>query len=174
MKKGFSLIEVMIALCILMVSAMAFFRMHMVCTQARAYADCLTRATVLGSSRMLHLDSLPATAPDLTEEWHQDPVYFIRVLMQIHVEHPLRKRHGAHVAEGGHAQQAEQQHPGEQQPKEQSLVGQLPPTLTDLRRPLTWASSTTHPAGMVKASLPKFSPSWSTWTSSLSRRLPSL
>lgn len=73
MKKGFSLIEVMIALCILMVSAMAFFRMHMVCTQARAYADCLTRATVLGSSRMLHLDSLPATAPDLTEEWHQDP-----------------------------------------------------------------------------------------------------
>ena len=73
MRGGFSLVEVMIALCILMFSALAFFRMHLVCIQARAYAECHTRAAVLGSSLMMNLDSLPAAAPDLTEEWHQDP-----------------------------------------------------------------------------------------------------
>jgi prepilin-type N-terminal cleavage/methylation domain-containing protein len=73
MKKGFSLIEVMIALCILMVSAMAFFRMHHACVQARAYGECLTRAAVLGSSRMMALGSLPGAAPELSPAWHQDP-----------------------------------------------------------------------------------------------------
>lgn len=72
MRKGFSLIEVMIALCILMISALAFFRMHLVCIQARAYAESHTRASVLGSSKMAHLDSLQASAPELSLEWHRD------------------------------------------------------------------------------------------------------
>jgi len=72
-KRGFSLIEVMIALCILMISSLAFFLMHLVCIKARSYAECHTRAAVLGSSWMMHLDSMAAAAPELAEEWHQDP-----------------------------------------------------------------------------------------------------
>lgn len=72
-RKGFSLVEVMVALCLLMVSALAFFRMHVVCIQARAYGENLTRASVLGSSCMAHLGSLPSSAPELTPQWHQDP-----------------------------------------------------------------------------------------------------
>lgn len=73
MRKGFSLVEVMVALCLLTISALAFFRMHVVCVQARAYGENLTRASVLGTSWMAHLESLPSSAPELAPRWHQDP-----------------------------------------------------------------------------------------------------
>lgn len=73
MRRGFSLIEVMVALCILMVSVLAFFRMHQAGVRAGSYAECLTRATALASSEMMLLGSLPYAAPELEQAWHQDP-----------------------------------------------------------------------------------------------------
>jgi prepilin-type N-terminal cleavage/methylation domain-containing protein len=73
MRRGFSLVEVMVALCILMISSLAFFRMHQACIQARTFGELLTRAAVLGSSRMTALGLQRPDAPDLRQEWHQDP-----------------------------------------------------------------------------------------------------
>lgn len=72
-RRGFSLIEVMVALCILMVTVLALFRMHLFCTRALSYTESFTRAAVLAGSSMMRLDTLPPDAPDLDGQWHQDP-----------------------------------------------------------------------------------------------------
>lgn len=70
---GMTLIEVMIALCILMLSICAFARMHLAGVYANAYGECLTRATVLGNMKLSVLRTLPPDAAELQTRWHQDP-----------------------------------------------------------------------------------------------------
>jgi prepilin-type N-terminal cleavage/methylation domain-containing protein len=72
MRKGFTLIEVMIALCILMICIVAFARMQMVCIHAKGYGERLTRATVLGSTRLSALRTGQFTIQDLQAGWHPD------------------------------------------------------------------------------------------------------
>ncbi len=72
MRKGFTLIEVMIALCILMICIVAFAKMQMVCIHAKGYGEHLTRATVLGSSSLSALRNRQFTIEDLQAGWHLD------------------------------------------------------------------------------------------------------
>ena len=72
MRKGFTLIEVMIAMCILMICIIAFARMQMVCFHAKGYGERLTRATVLGSARLSALRNGLFTIQDLQAGWHPD------------------------------------------------------------------------------------------------------
>ncbi len=72
MRKGFTLIEVMIALCILMICIVAFARMQLVCIHAKGYGEQLTRATVLGGASLSALRSRQFTTQDLRMGWHKD------------------------------------------------------------------------------------------------------
>jgi prepilin-type N-terminal cleavage/methylation domain-containing protein len=72
MKNGFTLIEVMIALCILMICIVAFARMQLVCIHAKSCGERLTRATVLGSTGLSALRYVPFTIQGLQAGWHAD------------------------------------------------------------------------------------------------------
>ncbi len=73
MSRGFSLVEVLVALCILMASTVAIMRMHMASIRAQSYAEGLTRAAGLASAKLTDLGSLPFDSADLGQSWHQDP-----------------------------------------------------------------------------------------------------
>lgn len=72
MKRGTTLIEVMVALCILMICMAAFARMHLVCTYAKSSGEKLTRATVLGITKLGVMRNIQITEPLLHAGWHQD------------------------------------------------------------------------------------------------------
>jgi prepilin-type N-terminal cleavage/methylation domain-containing protein len=72
MRKGFTLIEVMIAMCLLMICIVAFARMQLVCIHAKGYGEHITRATVLGSTGLSALRNGQITMPDLQAGWHPD------------------------------------------------------------------------------------------------------
>ena len=72
MKKGFTLIEVLISLCILMICILAFTRMNLACIHAKAYGERLTRATVIGNTKLCALRDQSLIIEDLQEGWHQD------------------------------------------------------------------------------------------------------
>ena len=72
MKKGFTLIEVLISLCILMICILAFTKMNLACIHAKAYGERLTRATVLGNTKLCALRAQSLTLSDFHEGWHQD------------------------------------------------------------------------------------------------------
>jgi prepilin-type N-terminal cleavage/methylation domain-containing protein len=72
MRRGFTLIEVMIALLILMICIVAFAKMQLVCIHAKGYGERLTRATVLGSSTLSILRNGRFTIQDLRGGWHSD------------------------------------------------------------------------------------------------------
>jgi prepilin-type N-terminal cleavage/methylation domain-containing protein len=72
MKKGFTLIEVMIAMCILMICIVAFTKMQLVCIHAKGYGERLTRATILGSAGLSSLRNGQFTMQDLKAGWHPD------------------------------------------------------------------------------------------------------
>jgi len=72
MKQGFSLIEVMVALCILMICMAALSKMHLICVQSGAYGERITRATLLGNSMIQTLRNRPLYAEELKPGWHQD------------------------------------------------------------------------------------------------------
>lgn len=73
MNRGFSLVEVLVALCILMASTVAIMRMHMASIRAQSYAEGLTRAAGLASAKLTDLGGLPYDSADLGQAWHQDP-----------------------------------------------------------------------------------------------------
>ena len=52
MKDGFSLIEVMIALLIILISLASIVKIYMVCLHSSSYADNLTYATTLANSKL--------------------------------------------------------------------------------------------------------------------------
>ncbi|MDT8272286.1 MAG: prepilin-type N-terminal cleavage/methylation domain-containing protein [Desulfomonilia bacterium] len=73
MNKGFSFIEVMVALCIIMVFSLALFQMYALCMRSSSQSESQTRAALLCNAQMLWLESLDPAHPDLAPAWHQDP-----------------------------------------------------------------------------------------------------
>ncbi|MGC9325543.1 MAG: type IV pilus modification PilV family protein [Desulfomonilia bacterium] len=73
MKNGFTLIEVMVALIVIMIFSLALFQMFTICVRSSTYAECQTYATVLGSEKILWLEGVSMDDPDLDPAWHQDP-----------------------------------------------------------------------------------------------------
>ena len=74
MKKGFTLIEVMVALVMVMVCVLAVAKLSVLAVQSKAYGEHLTRATMLGQAGILSLQALKETSPEILEGWHQDPL----------------------------------------------------------------------------------------------------
>jgi hypothetical protein len=69
---GFTLVEVMISLCLVMLCVFSVSKLSVLVFQSKSYGECLTRATVLGNSRLIYLRCQPLTAPELKKDWHQD------------------------------------------------------------------------------------------------------
>ncbi|SPD76286.1 putative PilV [uncultured Desulfobacterium sp.] len=67
---GFTLVEIMIAVCIFSVGLLAIASMQMSGTQGTARARCNTEATVWASDRVEKLISLPYDHADLTNGAH--------------------------------------------------------------------------------------------------------
>jgi Tfp pilus assembly protein PilV len=72
MKKGFTLMEVMISLCIVMICVVTLSKLMILAFRSKSYSECLTHAVVLGHSKLVSLESMPITSPDLSKSWHQD------------------------------------------------------------------------------------------------------
>jgi prepilin-type N-terminal cleavage/methylation domain-containing protein len=73
MKRGFGLVEVMVALVVIAIFIVAVTRMYMASTRVSAYADNLTYASALGHTKLLFLKALPYDARELDAGWHRDP-----------------------------------------------------------------------------------------------------
>lgn len=73
MKRGFGLVEVLIALMILTVVMVAVTRMYIASSRANTYAENLTYAAALGHSRLISLKALAYDAPELHTGWHRAP-----------------------------------------------------------------------------------------------------
>jgi prepilin-type N-terminal cleavage/methylation domain-containing protein len=73
-KKGFTLIEVMLSLCIIMFFVLAVSRLSILAIHSKSYGENITHATVLGHIKLVSLRSLPFTCQDLRQDWHQDPL----------------------------------------------------------------------------------------------------
>jgi prepilin-type N-terminal cleavage/methylation domain-containing protein len=78
MRKGFTLIEVMIALCIIMICVLTTSKLSLISFQSKSYGEHLTNATILGNSRLDFLQRLPMNSPELRKSWHRDPMNPIR------------------------------------------------------------------------------------------------
>jgi len=74
MGRGFSLIEVMVALFIIAISITAVTRMYVASLDASAYSDSLTLATILCQTKLHSLELSPYDTPDLSCSWHKDPL----------------------------------------------------------------------------------------------------
>jgi len=72
-KSGFGIIEVMIALAMLMVCALAAFRTIQVCMHAAHYSETMSRAAVLCRTQAASLWAEPQASPALSPGWHKDP-----------------------------------------------------------------------------------------------------
>jgi len=72
MKRGFGLVEVMVALAIIAVVLSAATRLYVVSIGTGAYADGLTYAASLAHSRLQILKSLDFEDPALKPGWHTD------------------------------------------------------------------------------------------------------
>lgn len=72
MRRGFTIIEVMIALCMLMLCIVASLKMCVMCNQAMSYGERLTRATMMASTMLQKLRNRPYTVEDLKPGWHAD------------------------------------------------------------------------------------------------------
>jgi len=73
MNRGFSLLEVMITLVVIMLVFVATARISVVTAQSGRYSEALTAASVLGHTTLVRLKGLPCDSSDLESGWHQDP-----------------------------------------------------------------------------------------------------
>ncbi len=71
--KGFSLIEVLVALFVIMVFFAGISKMMILSARSCRYSEDLSCAATLGHSKMILLGSLPHDSPELSSDWHQDP-----------------------------------------------------------------------------------------------------
>lgn len=71
--KGFSLIEVLVALVVIMVFFLGVSKTALLSTRSCTYSQDLTCASMLGHSKLLALKGLPFDSADLSPAWHQDP-----------------------------------------------------------------------------------------------------
>ncbi|MEN6472407.1 MAG: type II secretion system protein [Syntrophaceae bacterium] len=72
MRRGFGLVEVMVALAIIAIVFSAATRLYVVSTRTGAYADSLTYAASLAHSRLQMLKSAAFDDPALGPGWHTD------------------------------------------------------------------------------------------------------
>ncbi|HQG32132.1 MAG TPA: prepilin-type N-terminal cleavage/methylation domain-containing protein, partial [Deltaproteobacteria bacterium] len=73
MRKGLSLIEVLVALAVTMAIFMVAMRVSILSTRTSRYSESLTYASALGHAKLMSLKSLPHDSPDLDLQWHKDP-----------------------------------------------------------------------------------------------------
>lgn len=69
---GFTLVEVMISLCLIMLCMFSVSKLLLLVFQSKSYGECMTRATVLGNAQLNLLRCRPMASPDLERDWHQD------------------------------------------------------------------------------------------------------
>lgn len=74
MKNGFSLIEVLVALLIIVIMFMGIMKISILSLRANAYSEALTHASVLGHTKLVHLKGQGIECRELRPEWHQDPL----------------------------------------------------------------------------------------------------
>lgn len=73
MRKGFGLIEVLVALVVIMAIFMTAMRVSLLSTRTNRYSESVTYAAALGHTKLSSLKNLPADSSDLDLQWHMDP-----------------------------------------------------------------------------------------------------
>ena len=71
--RGFSLIEVLVTLCVIMVFFVGISKIAVLSTRSCSYSEDLTYATTLGHSKLLGLKTLKLDSLEMSLAWHQDP-----------------------------------------------------------------------------------------------------
>jgi prepilin-type N-terminal cleavage/methylation domain-containing protein len=74
MNRGFTLIEVLVALLLCMVIFSSSARLSQVSIRTGSHAEAFTCASVFGHTKIASLANLPPESADLVTGWHQDPV----------------------------------------------------------------------------------------------------
>jgi len=72
MRKGFSLIEVLVALVVTMAIFMVAMRVSILSVQTDRSSESITYASALGHTKLVSLKNLPADSSALDLEWHRD------------------------------------------------------------------------------------------------------
>jgi prepilin-type N-terminal cleavage/methylation domain-containing protein len=72
MSRGFSLLEVLVALLVTMLLFTAAAKISILATRSGRYAQDHTCAAVLGHTALVRLTGLDYGSPDLQEGWHRD------------------------------------------------------------------------------------------------------
>ncbi|MBN2299182.1 MAG: prepilin-type N-terminal cleavage/methylation domain-containing protein [Deltaproteobacteria bacterium] len=72
--KGFSLIEVLVALFVIMAFFAGISKITILSARSCRYSEDLSCAATLGHSKLIFLGSLQPGSSDLSLEWHQDPL----------------------------------------------------------------------------------------------------
>lgn len=73
MKKGFSLLEVLVALLVIMIIFLSYMKFSIVSIRSNRYSEDLTTASILAHTKLVSLKNLPAESSQMSPEWHQDP-----------------------------------------------------------------------------------------------------
>ena len=73
MSRGFSLLEVLVTLLVIMLLFTAAARISILATRSGSYAQAHTCAAVLGHTALVRLAVLDYDSPDLRAGWHRDP-----------------------------------------------------------------------------------------------------
>lgn len=73
MKKGYSLLEVMIALLLIMIIFFAYMKISVLSIRSNRYSEDITTASVLAHTKLVSLKNLSAESAQLSPQWHQDP-----------------------------------------------------------------------------------------------------
>jgi len=72
MKDGFSLIEVMVALLIIMLFSVSITKLYILSVRSNAYSEMNTRATILGHTKLVWLKSAKTASSEIKGPWHKD------------------------------------------------------------------------------------------------------
>jgi len=72
LSKGFSLVEVMVALFIMVLSLVALTRLYIASVDAEAYSEALTFADILAQEKLHSLMLLPVDSASLASAWYTD------------------------------------------------------------------------------------------------------
>ncbi len=73
MRKGFSLIEVLVALAVTMAIFMVALRVSILSTHTNSHSESVTYASAMGHTKLVSLKNLSPDSPDLDLQWHKDP-----------------------------------------------------------------------------------------------------
>ena len=70
--RGFTLIEILVALCMIMVFFVGISKISVLTNRSSRYSEDLTYAAALGHAKLLGLKALPISSPSMSLDWHQD------------------------------------------------------------------------------------------------------